>query len=389
MKRLQKYLFFLMLCTFLFLAGCGAQQASNHGSSAAAELETNRGETVSGYLKVHFIDVGQGDSILIQCGDEAMLIDAGTNESESTVVQYLQQQGISRLSYVIGTHPHEDHIGGLDAVISSFDIDTVIMPDATHTTRTYEDVLDALLAKELSITLPNPGDSYRLGGASFTILSPSQEVAKEAAAEDDLNNLSVGIRLEYGATSFVMCGDAEGFSEEAMVESGLNLKADVLKVGHHGSSTSSSDAFLDSVDCTYAVISCGRDNSYGHPHQETLSKLNARDIQVLRTDESGTILAISDGNRLTWQTGDGESTSESQTVFQEDTAIQETAGEESGSEAGTNAETSYVLNTNTMKFHLPDCSSVEQMNPDNRMDYQGSRDALLNQGYSPCGICNP
>ena len=366
------------LCAFLLSAsGCTGIQPSGSGSVSSGD-EGNTLQDISGTVKVHFIDVGQGDSILIQSGKECMLVDAGTNETGTEVVRYLKSLGISRLAYLIGTHPHEDHIGGLDDVIHSFDIGTVIMPDVSHTTRTYEDVLDALIDKDLKVTKPVPGTVYHLGEASFTILSPTEEVEQQAAAAGDLNNLSVGLRLTFGANAFVMCGDAETLSEEAIVESGLTLKADVLKLGHHGSSTSTCDSFLQAVSPSIAVVSCGKDNSYGHPHRETMDKLAAEGITVYRTDEQGTLTATSDGSVITWNTGSGASA---------DTGI---LSDESASEGKTIADSnSYVLNKNSMKFHLPDCSSVEKMKESNKIYFGGSRDEVIGMGYAPCSQCNP
>ena len=389
MKRLKTLTTLLFCAAFLFsasmLSGCSDPAAGfeqpETDSSAAADGGTESAGSVSneGYLRVHFIDVGQGDSILIQAGEQAMLVDAGTNESGSVVTEYLRSLNITKLDYLIGTHPHEDHIGGLDDVIHSFDIGTVIMPNVSHTTQTYEDVLDALLEKNLTVTAPHPGDSYSIGDASFTVLSPSAEIAEQAAENDDLNNLSVGIRLVYGSNAFVLCGDAESDSEEAMVESGLDLKADVLKAGHHGSSTSTSDAFLAAVNPDYAVISCGKDNSYGHPHQETMDKLNAADISIFRTDEQGTVVAVSDGSSITWSSApdtEGVSGSEASPDQQTDEDL-------------TGQTTSYVLNQNTMKFHTPDCSSVAQMKEENRVYFEGTREEVMEMGYTPCGQCEP
>ena len=357
----------------------GSARNEEAQSSAADPADIITDGSTEGYLRVHFIDVGQGDSILIQAGEQAMLVDAGTNESGSVVTEYLRSLNIAKLDYLIGTHPHEDHIGGLDDVIHSFEIGTVIMPDVSHTTQTYEDVLDALLEKNLTVTAPHPGDSYSIGDASFTVLSPSAEIAEQAAENDDLNNLSVGIRLVYGSNAFVLCGDAESDSEEAMVESGLDLKADVLKAGHHGSSTSTSDAFLAAVDPDYAVISCGKDNSYGHPHQETMDKLNAADISIFRTDEQSTVVAVSDGSSITWSSApdtEGVSGSEASPDQQTDEDL-------------TGQTTSYVLNQNTMKFHMPDCSSVAQMKEKNRVYFEGTREEIMEMGYTPCGQCEP
>ena len=247
-----------------------------------------------GAMAVHFIDVGQGDSILAESDGHFLLIDAGENDQGDTVISYLEEAGVEALDYVIGTHPHSDHIGGLDDVIRAFDVETVILPPVEHTTKTFEDVLDAIEEKDLSITLPVPGDSYELGGAAFTILAPQRDYG------DDLNNWSVGLRLACGDGAFVACGDAEAQAEEDMAASGLALSADVLKIGHHGSSTSTSDAFLKAVSPAFAVISCGEGNSYGHPHKETLEKLEAAGIQVLRTDLLGDITAQWGEDGVTW-----------------------------------------------------------------------------------------
>lgn len=254
---------------------------------------------VHGQLKVHFLDVGQADSILIRTADAAMLVDAGTNEAGASVVSYIRSQGIETLDYVIGTHPHEDHIGGLDDVIRQLNVKEVILPDKIHTTKTFEDVLDAMEEKNLSVTTAHQGYDYSLGDAGFTIIAPCE--GKDY--KDELNNWSVGIRLVYGDTSFVMTGDAEKEAEADMLASGENLQGDVWKAAHHGSSTSNTGQMLDAVQPTYAVISCGKDNSYGHPHKETLEAFEKRGIQVFRTDEQGTIVATSDGKSLTFSAG--------------------------------------------------------------------------------------
>lgn len=374
----QRFIFFvsLALCVSVLFTGCapavsGPDEMHRPEEEAAAQVPA---PDVTGVLKVHFIDVGQGDSILIQSGTENMLVDAGTNESGPAVAAYLKSLGITKLSYLIGTHPHEDHIGGMDDVIRAFDIGTVIMPDVSHTTRTYEDVLDALLEKELRVVKPKPGDTYSLGEADFTILSPAADIAEQAVKDGDLNNLSVGIRLAFGSNAFIMCGDAEAPSEKAMVEGGLPLKADVLKLGHHGSSTSTCDEFLRAVSPSCAVISCGTDNSYGHPHKETMEKLDASGISIYRTDEQGTLVATSDGSQITWETA-----ASSGSVGALPGTVQENAPQ----------TVTYVLNKNSMKFHYPDCTSVSQMKEANKIYYEGSREEITGMGYSPCSQCNP
>ena len=243
-----------------------------------------------GAMAVHFIDVGQGDSILAESDGHFLLIDAGENDQGDTVISYLEEAGVEALDYVIGTHPHSDHIGGLDDVIRAFDVETVILPPVEHTTKTFEDVLDAIEEKDLSITLPVPGDSYGLGGAAFTILAPQKDYG------DDLNNWSVGLRLACGDGAFVACGDAEAQAEEDMAASGLALSADVLKIGHHGSNTSSSEEFLRAVGPEIAVIECGEGNDYGHPHLEVLERLEAVSAAVYRTDLDGSVVVTADGS---------------------------------------------------------------------------------------------
>lgn len=252
--------------------------------------------SAGGNLKVHFIDVGQADCILINCDEEFMLIDAGNNADADTVVNYLENEGVDTLKYVIGTHPHEDHIGSLDTVINTFHIQTIIMPDITSTTQTFADVISAIENQGLNITDPIVGNEYSIGNATFTIIAPNSTYG------NDTNNWSVGIKLVNGNNSFVMCGDAEEESEMDMINNGIDISADVLKVNHHGSSSSTTTAFLNAIDPTYAVISVGKDNDYGHPTLQTLQRLVNTNVKIFRTDEQGTIIATSDGTTITWNT---------------------------------------------------------------------------------------
>ena len=239
-------------------------------------------------LLIDFIDVGQADSILVRNQDKVMIIDAGTNEAGETVVNYLKNLGITKIDYLIGTHPHEDHIGGLDDVINNFDIGQIYMPKIETTTKTFEDVLDAIENKNLTITAPNKGDKIELGQAVGEFMT------EPILDKDNLNVSSLVLRLEFGNTSYLFMGDAEEENEETIHWP----KTDVLKVGHHGSSTSSSESFLEQVQPQYAVIMAGKDNSYGLPTQETIDKLNNRGSEIYRTDEDGTIQMTSDGNAI-------------------------------------------------------------------------------------------
>jgi competence protein ComEC len=243
-------------------------------------------------LRVTFIDIGQGDSELIQLEDHAILIDSGEYEKRSVVIDTLKSLGVEKLDYCIATHPHTDHMGSMSAVIEAFDVERVMMPNATATTVAFERLLRAIQSKSLTIDRPAPGAVIEAGGIKLQIFAPNSE--KYA----DVNNYSIVARLDYYDTSFLFTGDAEALSENEMLAKGFDLDTDVLKIGHHGSSSSTSANFLDKVTPAMAVISCAAGNSYGHPHRETLAILDKAKVEVFRTDLLGTITITSDGKRL-------------------------------------------------------------------------------------------
>ncbi len=257
---------------------------------------TNIEENIDGHvdtegelLKVSFLDVGQADSILINANNKYMLIDAGNNEDGEKLVMYLKSLGIEKFDYVVGTHAHEDHIGGMDNIIDSFDIGTFYMPDVITTTKTFEDVLDSLEKKNLNFDKPQIGSTFDLGKAKIETIY----VGKDSK---NLNNSSIILKLTYGNVSFLFTGDTESDVEKTLLNK--DIESDVLKVAHHGSNTSSSNAFLKKVNPKYAIISVGTGNSYGHPKSVILDRLEKLGTKIYRTDELGTIIVTTDGEKI-------------------------------------------------------------------------------------------
>ena len=300
-------------------------------------------------LDVHFIDVGQGDATLILCDGEAMLIDGGPASASQVIYSYLQRW-TDHLDYMIATHPHEDHIGGLAAALNAVPVDVIYSPVAEWNGASFQAMKRYADEAGTPIIVPYEGDMFALGGSTATILHCWPEAWGE-------NDMSICLRIDYGSTSFLFTGDAEEMSEYMMLDSGAPLSASVLKVAHHGSRYSSTHEFINAVNPTYAVISCGKDNSYGHPHEETLSRLDP--AIVLRTDELGTIVMHSDGIRISI-----------------DQIIESVA------------ETGYIGNRNSMKFHLPSCEAVAKTSPRNRVPL-ATREEAIDLGYEPCNICRP
>jgi len=296
---------FTIILALIFLTGCANVRLNRdtpksdlpNSLPAQTQSEPNALDKPA-VLKVHFIDVGQGDAVFIQLPDgRNMLVDAGARGSESAIMEYLKGVGIKKIDFIVGTHPHEDHIGSLDDVIKNFEIGEVIMPEATTNTRVFYDLLQTIKDRGLVIKKARAGVSiFEEGGLSATLLAPQKR------EYESLNNYSAVILLKYQDISFLLTGDAEAESEKEILSAGYNIKAQVLKISHHGSNSSTTSNFLQAVSPTYAVISVGAGNDYKHPHPVILDRLAKSGAITLRTDQRGTIVFETDGRVVNYST---------------------------------------------------------------------------------------
>lgn len=342
---MKKKLLALFFALSLLLCGC----------AEVLPAET----TVSGKgLTVQFLDVGQADCALLECGGEYLLIDGGNRDDSQLVVSFLEQQGVQELSAVVCTHAHEDHVGGLPAVLAVYPTKAVYAPTKTYSSNIFDKFVYYTDQQGLEITIPAPGDQFSLGQAEVTVLGPVKSYA-------EANNTSIVLRVDYGETVFLFTGDMETDAENDMLdywEGRLDWQADVLKVGHHGSNTSTGYRFLNAVSPAYGVISVGKGNDYGHPHKEPLSRLRQAGVTILRTDELGAIQAVPDGKEVTFTW----------------------ANQSAAPENAEAAEQVFIGNKNSKKFHAPDCKNLPaEKNSVEFSSYQQAIDA----GYTPCGSC--
>ena len=293
-KKLNKIL--NKLIVFLIIAIIGLLGKEKILDKTENTKETKNNTIVDSTLEIYFFDVGQADSILIKENDYTMLIDGGNQSDGENLVKYLQEElDINDIDILVGTHPHEDHIGGLPDVISSLEIDKIYLPNATTTTKIFEKLLDTIAEKNYKITVPKVDEEINLNNMNFKVLYTGTD-------ERELNNTSIVLKLEYGKTAYLLTGDATDKTEEKILDK--DIEADVLKVGHHGSSYSSTEAFLNKVNPQYAIIQVGKDNKYNHPTKTTLDKLKEKNIKIYRTDEDSTIKLTSDGTNINFETID-------------------------------------------------------------------------------------
>lgn len=345
----MKRLLILLLCLTLLLTAC--------------ELPAAPSTAVTGDgLTVRYLDVGQGDSILLQCDGASMLIDGGNVADSQLVVACLRNAGVETLDYVVNTHAHEDHVGGLAGVLAVFPAEAVWCPVTSYDSACFEDFVSYAAAQDLALTCPEPGTVWPLGEALVTVLGPWEDY-------DEPNNTSLVLRVDYGETSFLFTGDMEREAEADLLERGVDVAADVLKAGHHGSDTSSSYPFLRAVDPELVVISVGEDNSYGHPDEDVLSRFRDLGATVCRTDLQGEIVLTSDGETVSCET-------ERQAAVTNPTEY-DGSGQNSG-------DVTYIGNRDSKKFHLPTCANLPA--EQNRVAFR-SYDEAVDAGYSPCGNC--
>ncbi len=356
MKAMKRWAAFLLLLSVL-LSGCVIRVEVP--TYETEPRQTQQQELAGDGLTVHFIDVGQADCILLECDGEYLLIDGGNRDDGQLVVSYLDQMGIEKLDTVVCTHAHEDHVGGLPSVLAVFPTDAVYCPTKTYSSRVFDDFMRYVDQQGLEVTLPVPGETISIGQAQATILGPVKSYA-------DPNDTSIVLRIDYGETSFLFTGDMETIAENDMMDHWDNdelFHVDVLKLGHHGSSTSTSYRLLNAAQPTYGVIPVGKDNDYGHPHRETVTKLRQAGVISLRTDELGTIIARSDGSEISF-------TWDNQSVTPEDVEPGEAMV--------------FIGNKNSKTFHSPDCGSLPSEK--NRVEFDTYNEAV-EAGYKACGSC--
>ena len=331
-------------------------------------------------LIIYFLDVGQADAAILQCGDEVMMIDGGESSDSSLIYSYLTKTlGITHIDYMIATHPHADHIGGLSGALNACSVGFVYSPVTSYDSKQFSSLVKYTQKQGHDLTVPEVGDSFAFGDAQVQFLSPAMEYS-------NVNDCSIVVRITHGSNTFLFAGDAEWDAEHDMLSSGYDLSATVLKVGHHGSDTSSSYVFLREVMPKYAVISCGEGNSYGHPTEAVLSRLRDAGTQVFRTDLQGDIICVSDGNELTFAV---EKNADYESIWQgADSYVPVLPLAYEEAEKLDSSAAVYIGNKKSKKFHYASCSSVKDMKEKNKVELN-TREEAIEKGYVPCKNCNP
>lgn len=345
--------------------------------------------SIKGECNVWVLDVGQGSSTLVESDGEYMLIDGGDSDKSSYLVSYLKKKEITNFKYVIATHYDADHLNGVVGALNVFDVENVICPEYTTTTRVYNSFISIMDNKKINRIQPIVGETYSLGRGEFTIIAPN------STGYSNVNDYSVGIRFKYNNKSFLVAGDATNISEEEIVNNSIDINSDVYIVNHHGSSGSSSSEFLNKIDPEYAVISAGKGNAYGHPAYKTLEKLNKIGAKIYRTDIEGEIefsftekeIQFNKDSYNKLESGE-KINKDSYENNQDNKLISSNEGDNRSIEnESSNKSDNYVLNKNTKKIHKDDCKSVKQVSDNNKVYFDGTIDEAEAQGYSKCQNC--
>lgn len=385
-KRKWKHLLVYMLILLFSLTGCNAMDISSTEADAAQQneepiqtQEEAQADSAHASLTVHYLDVGQGNAILAESEGHYMLIDGGARESSSFVVHYLKEQKIEKLDYILISHFDEDHLAGAIGALYNFPVDTLITPDYETDSAIYRSYEKAVKEKSYEALHPKVGEQFAFGAAKFRIISPV------SYGHEDENQDSVGIILENGKNRFFIGGDIGLESEKEILDAGTEIKADVMLMNHHGFHVSR--RFFEQVSPSYCVISCGADNSYGHPRQDTVSLIKEEQVPLFRTDKQGTIILHSDGNSISFEQEPCNDYTPGQRGA---SGGQEESGENPDILNNSDAQNcDYILNIHTKKIHRPDCTSVKNMNEENRAYYKGDIQMLRESGYTDCGSCKP
>lgn len=333
-------------------------------------------ESTTQDMAVHFLDVGQGLSILVQSGGENLLYDGGDTSHSDEVVDYLQKQNVENIDYMISSHYDADHLGGLLKCLETFSVENILGSDYYQGTDLYMDFVNTATANAISIQYPKPGDTFSFGTGSFTVLAPS------GIDPNDSNENSVAIRLTNGNNSFLFTGDAEETSEQDMISTGRNLDCDVLSLGHHGSSSSTTWDFLEASTPSWAVISCGTDNRYGHPSSDTMGRLSSMNIPVFRTDKQGTIVALSDGENISWNQEPCNDYSSGDVSSEVSSPSSEASSVPSEQPCDSSGAMVWIPATGEKYHSIPDCG---RMNPAKASQITESE--AISRGYAPCSKC--
>lgn len=382
MKKIKLLAIFSVITALMMGCSGGDNTEEKTGVSNQTSISMEEKEEIKkeeSRFEVHYLDVGQADATLIMCDGKNMLIDGGNVEDSSLIYSYLKEQDVDYIDYMICTHAHEDHVGGLAGALNYAQVGEVYCPVTNYDSEAFSDFVKYLGEQDKEITVPEAGTKFKLGSAECTILGLN------VVDNGDPNNTSIVLKVEYGDTAFLFSGDAEQSVETSIIEEGYDIECTVMKVPHHGSDTSLSYRWLNEAMPEYGIISVGANNSYGHPCEDTLSKLRDADVTVFRTDLQGHIICTSDGKSVSFEVEKNEDA---------DTLADAGAGSVNTQEvveetAESVTEGNYIINTNTGKFHYPSCHSVDDMKESNKQETQLTRDELVAQGYSPCGNCKP